>query len=240
MVGGFKRNDMTSKILRRSGKAVVEYCNLIEFTPELVCLVGVGVHHEEVDCMREAWPNIELYGFEPHPDTYKSINKSFPGRLFPCAMSNEVGLKILYSKSKHKDGASIFQKIIEKDRLECEEFEIDVSTLDRIFNSIHFTNRNGLLWLDCEGNELAALEGGKQFIDNCISVINVELTGKPRSKGWSKPLDVHNKLVEYRFSQAWIHTTRSCIGQVDSIYVRRELFKSEFCSIPESIADYEF
>jgi len=229
----------TSKILRRSGKAVVQYLNLTEFEPTLIVICGVGVHHGEIFEMREAWPDIELYGFEPHPNTYKAVNDTFPGRLFPCAISNEVGLRILYSKSKHKDGASLFQKIIEKDRLECEEFEVDVTTLDRLFKSIHFANRNGLLWLDCEGNELAALEGGKQFIEHCISVVNVELTGKPRSEGWSKPLDVHNKLVEYGFLQAWIHTTRSCIGQVDSIYVRKELFKSEFCSIPQSIAEYE-
>lgn len=236
----------TSKILRRSGKAVVEYLSLLEFEPDLVCIIGVGIHHGEVFEMREAWPNIELYGFEPHPDTYKAIVETFPGRLYHSAISNEKGFLTLYSKPKHKDGASIFPKIKKEDRIQCNEIEVICITLDDVIGHMLCgldaeTNksRKGLLWLDCEGNELAALEGGKRFIDNCISVINVELTGKPRSEGWSKPLDVHNKLVEYGFLQAWNHTNRSVIGQWDAIYIKRELFKPEFCSIPQSIAEYE-
>lgn len=229
----------TSKILRRSGKAVTEYCNLIDFTPDPVVIVGVGLHHGEVFEMRDAWDDFELYGFEPHPETYKSIVDNFPGRLYNCAISNKEQNQTLYSKPKHKDGASFFQKKIEKDRLECEEFEVKVRTLDWMYPLIRPTSRNGLLWLDCEGNEKAALEGGREFIDRCISVINVELTGKPRSEGWSKPVDVHKKLVEYGFLQSWIHTTRSSIFQQDSIYLRKEIFRPEACACPESILEYE-
>ena len=231
----------TSKILRRSGKAVTEYCHLIEFIPNLVCIVGLGLHHGEVFEMRDAWDDFDLYGFEPHPETYKSIVDDFPGRLYPYAVSDKDGFQNLYSKPKHKDGASLFQKKIEKDKLECEEFGVDVTTLDFMFKAMDVSciNRNGLLWIDCEGNESCVLLGGKKFIDKCISVVNVEMTGKPRSEGWSKPVDVHKKLVEYGFLQSWIHTNRSCIFQQDSIYLRKEIFHPEACACPESILMYE-
>lgn len=230
---------MPSKIHRRSGRAVTEYCNLIEFTPDLVCLVGVGIRFAEVECMTEAWGDFELYGFEPHPDTYKSVFESFPGRFYPYAVSDHNGRETLYSKPRHKDGASVFPKIIEKDRLECEEFEVDTTTLDHMFKGIQTEFRKGLLWLDCEGCEEAALKGGKSFIDQSISVVNVELTGKPRGEGWCKPVDVHRKLVEYGFLQGWSHTNRVYTGQCDVIYVRPEVFKPEYCSAQNSVLEYE-
>ncbi len=230
---------MASKILRRSGRAVTEYCNLIEFTPQLVCLVGVGVHHQEVDCMREAWKDLEVYGFEPHPDTFKSIKDDFPGILFPYAISNITQISVLFSKSKHKDGASLFQKINKEDRDLCDKWDVQTMMLDTHFANRFIENRNGLLWLDCEGSEFSALQGGRSFIDGNISVVNVEMTGKPRSEGWSKPLDVHACLTGMGFLHVWCHTTRSVIGQVDCIYVRKEIFKPEYCGIPHSIAEYE-
>ncbi len=231
---------MPSKIHRRSGRAVTEYLQLLEFVPDLVCLVGVGIRFSEVECFSEAWGDFELYGFEPHPDTYKAVNETFPGRLYPYAVteSSRMGKQTLYSKSKHKDGASLFPKIIEKDRLECEEYEVETTSLDS-FIKIDRKSRKGLLWLDCEGCEEAALEGGKHFIDESISVINVEMTGKPRGDGWCRPVDVHKKLVEYGFLQSWNHTNRVHSGQVDAIYVRPELFDPHFCSIPNSILEYD-
>lgn len=177
----------------------------------------------------------------PHPNTYEVLNKYFPGRLYSYAVSDRIGKQILYGKATHKDGASLFPKIIEKDRLECQEYEVETTTLDHILGFIEnkYKYRKGLLWLDCEGNENLSIKGGKHFIDESISVINVELTGNPRGKGWSKPIDVHRSLMSMGFLQAWNHTNRVHSGQVDAIYVRRELFKPEFCSIPDSIGVYE-
>lgn len=231
-----------SRIHRRSGSAVVQYLSLIEFTPDIAVIAGVGCHSGEVECLLEEYPDIELYGFEPHPSTFKAISKTFPGRLFQLALSNEVKKQILYGKSKHKDGASLFPKIIEKDRLECKEFEVQCTTLDEtlFFDKVPpLSNRNGILWLDCEGNESSALCGGKGFIEQCISVINCEMTGKPRSIGWCKPVDVHKILTEYGFLLSWSHTHRSTCGQYDAIYLRKEIFRPEYCSSPASILEYE-
>ncbi len=233
---------MPSKIHRRSGRAVTEYLQLLEFVPDLVCLVGVGIRFSEVECMTEAWGDFELYGFEPHPDTFKAVNETFPGRLYPYAVSDRINGQTLYSKSKHKDGASLFPKIIEKDRLECREYDIQTVTLDYIFDRASGKlrkNQKGLLWLDCEGCEESALKGGKHFINESISVINVEMTGKPRGEGWCRPVDVHKKLVEYGFLQGWSHTNRSAQGQMDVIYVRPEIFKPEYCSAQNSVLEYE-
>lgn len=230
---------MPSKIKRRSGKAVTEYMKLIEFAPEEAFFVGVGINHAEVDCLLEEWPDIAIYGFEPHPDTFQSIKRTFPGILYNKAVSNYVGKAKLYSKPRHADGASFYQKIDEKVRAECVEFEVAVTTLDNMFVKREPGSTKGLLWLDCEGEENNVLEGAERFIvDSGISVVNVELTGKPRSEGWCRPVDVHNLLMDYGFLPAWCHTTRSCIGQCDLIYLRKEIFRPEYCSIPDSINRY--
>ena len=217
---------MVSKILRRSGNAVVQYCELVEFEPVAVYLVGVGVHHQEVNVMRESWPSVALYGFEPNPQTYATVVEQFPGRLWQLGVGEVCGKATLYSRRNHKDGSSMHKNEAEQ----AVKTEVQVVTLDSmlLLLSTNFARR-GLLWLDCEGSELAALRGGKDFIGSEIGVINVEMTSKKASETWPEPLAVHRWLLDRGFVRAWIHTTRVNVGQCDAIYVRRDVLKPEFC-----------
>ena len=226
---------MTSQILTRSGRAVVEYCNLIQFCPKTVYMVGIGPCHEETQVITSAWPDTDLVGFEPNPIIQEQLKKDFPGRFFTYALSNYVGKGSLYSPNRWKNGASLFR--VEKHH---SIFPVEVTKLDALGPFLACpSGRDSLLWLDCEGSELDVLLGGEEFVTERIAAINVEMTGMPHVQGGCKPIQVHRWLVKNGFLQTWSHTHRTTVGQWDGIYLRYEIFKPQFCNSLDSVERYE-
>lgn len=217
---------MASKLLRRSGVAVGLIAELLDWRADSVYQVGVGYHHEEVDILIAEWPGVRFFGCEPHPGIVKGIQEKYPGELFQVAISDQVGCLPLHTKRTHADGASLYE-IPEKTTV----IRVPVETLDHLFPSP--IGERILLWLDCEGSELQAIQGGWNFLQR-VQVVNVEITTNPRP-GWSRPIDVHRILVNRGFKRQWIHTQRACrsINQYDAIYVQPKLFRPEYCCDPE-------
>lgn len=220
---------MVSRLLRRSGMAFAGMAEILGWRPDYLVQVGIGEYFQEVDVLKETWPKLEIIGFEPHPHAFKMASNYYPGMLFNVAISNYVGESKLYVKKKHKDGSSLFPHIANK-RESYGEVNVKVTTLDHYLVGRLF-NGNVLLWIDCEGSELAVLEGAKEFIGS-VQMVNVEVTGCPPGEGWCTPAQVHEKLVDYGFRRQWIHTHRMHCGQCDAIYVRPELWKREYCCDP--------
>ncbi len=219
---------MASRLLRRSGIAVGTVAELLGWKPDAVFHVGVGQYHQEVDVLHAEWPDAKWFGVEPHPKIMEKLQKDYPGGLFEGAVSDYVGGGTLHIPHRHKDGSSLFEHYQRADE-EYSKIEVGVTTLDVLFDHPQYNFPHALLWMDCEGNEMAALHGGEKFIKNHIDVINIEMTSKPPGPGWCSPVDVHNLLMSYGFFRQWIHTQRFGSGQCDCIYVRGNLFKPEFC-----------
>ncbi len=223
---------MVSKLMRRSGIGLGGIVERLNWQPDVMVQVGVGLNHQEIDVFKEEWPGLEIVAFEPHPKVYKSIHKGFPGTLYQLALSDKDGSKSLYFRKRHKDGAS-FHKHKPKEGNECESVKVSVSSLDHCFPSGPPNNKRVLLWLDCEGSELNVLKGGENFVKK-VDVINVELTAKPRMETWCRTKDVHNWLISHGFIRQWLHTLRNCIGQYDAVYVKSSLFDPQYCCDPWS------
>lgn len=217
---------MVSKFVRRSGISVCLIADLLEWVPDWVFQVGVGCNPEETAVFKDAWPECNLVGYEAHPEVYKAAKGHYPGTLHQLGISDHAGAATIWTPPRHKDGSSIHQP----DAMEARPYPIQLDTLDRLYP-------NGpdpgevLLWLDCEGSELAAMFGGAQFMQR-VSVINVEVTAKPISKQWCSSNDVHDHLISLGFKRQWVHTQRTSAGQCDAIYVRPHLFRPEFCCCP--------
>lgn len=228
---------MVSRILRRSGIAIVEIAELLDnWVPKLVIQVGVGTHHEEVAVMQEAWPGVAFIGFEAHPIIYGYLG-DYPGQLINKAIAAEQGEVTMRHHRRHKDGTSIGtigSRTDEPD--DWEEITVPTTTLDAEIVLLG-GNRNRLLWLDCEGSELEALKGGTELLER-VDVVNIEMTSKPKLEGWPDPCVIHQWLVEQGFYRQWVHTQRPSAGQCDVIYVRRHLFKEQYCSCPCEVMRY--
>jgi len=151
------------------------------------------------------------------------------------AISDYKGSATLLVCRNWSDGGSILSRTEEAEKYQ--EIEVPVDTLDNINDQLiqDQVRFNGLLWLDCEGSELTVLEGGEKFIHDHIIVINIEQTGRPRGDDWPTPFETHEWILNHGFLQAWTHTHRAVRGQFDSIYVRPDIFKPEFCCCLDSI-----
>lgn len=233
-VGSIERAKMVSRILRRSGVAIVQVAEALDWVPDIVYQVGVGLNHEEVDVMKECWPNVKFVGFEPHPDTFQSLSPTYPGVLVQAAVGAAPGHGILHVKKHHRDGSSLVQLHTTDKDSSFDQIRVPIETLDGVVGQ---PTGKVLLWLDCEGWELQALQGAVQFIEG-VEAVNVELTGKKLGDGWSDMADVHTWLLEREFFALMHHTQRMCSGQIDSVYVKPHLFKPELCSSPQALIEY--
>ena len=225
---------MVSRIHRRSGNAVVQHCKILKWHPDIVWQVGVGQNHQEIDCLLEEWPEIKMIGFEPHPRTYGQIKDKFPGELFNLAVSDKVSKVTLYSKPRHKDGSTT--RPGGKGFENADSYEVETTYLDHPDISLmsDYTNKDKLLWLDCEGAELDVLDGAREFIKH-VQAVNVEMTGAPDGEGWCDPEEVNAQLHEDGFFLQITHTNRPSSGQFDGFYVRGDIFNPGYCNCPMEV-----
>lgn len=211
---------MGSKLLRRSGVAFVTVADWLNWKPDHVYIAGVGQNFQEVDVIRERWPDVTFHGVEPNPKVCFDSARRFPGKIVQTAVGDYVGRAKLQVKRAHKDGSSLFPF----DRLSSCEIEVPITTIDLLWK---LAVPNAVLWLDVEGYELPALKGAVGFLST-VDVVNVEMTPMPPGGEWSSPESVHDFLRDHGFYQQWIHTLRR--GQYDAVYVRRPLFDPQHCS----------
>lgn len=230
--------DMTPRLFSRSGIAVGCVAEALGWQADCFVQVGVGNHHEEIDIITGVWklPKESVVAFEANPVIYEGIKDKFPGVLENLAVSDCQGRAKLYSKSRHKDGSSLFPHSNQDEGVV--EFEVSVNTLDTLMLDMQFDlSKRLLLWLDCEGSELKILKGACRFIE-FVDMINVEMTMRPPGDDWCSSEDVHWWLMEHNFYRMWAHTARIHAGQYDSVYVRPELFNPNFCCCPFTIKEW--
>lgn len=229
--------DNPGKYAGRSGYAITHVLERIKWMPDVCFQVGVGGEHPEAIVMKKMWPDIELIGCEPLSHNFAKA-LLYPGELYHCAMLDKPGIKKLWTKRNHKDGSSFFKPLTEGAWQE----EVRVATLDTLWLPIveMCDGRNVMLWVDAEGTERQVLAGGTEFL-RYVGCVNIEMTGRPptEEEGWSKPVEIHNILLDAGFFRLWCHTQRSNGGQCDSVYVRQGMFKPEYCCCPCEIERWE-
>ncbi len=214
--------------MRRSGIAVCLVAEFLKWRPDYVYQIGVGQWHKEVEVMQDAWPDVRLIGFEPHPVIWSRL-KNYPGVVHNLAVTDKAGTAELHVPPRHKDGSSLCS-INHADKT----IPVNTTSLDAFYPAGPVGDRI-LLWLDCEGSELAVLRGAKKFLEK-VQMVNVEMTGKPTSSDWPPVSAVHDELIGSGFIRQWIHTERINMAQIDAMYVREPLFSPVYCCCPCEVA----
>ena len=148
--------------------------------------------------------NAELYAFEPHPKTFKKLQKiadEFSFKAFNVGVGDKSETLKIYDY-KEKDGsthASIYKDVIEKiHKSEFIEHKINLIKIDDFCKKLNITKIN-LLKIDAEGNELNILMGATELIkNNKIDVIHFEFN---EMNVYSRVFfrDFYELLVNYNF-----------------------------------------
>ena len=215
---------------RRRGTALWEFIAEIEFVPSRLYIAGVGVDLQDINDFHTDFPNADICGWEPNPIIWKGFSDSFPGTLLEAALSDQNGEQKLFYIPNWKNGSTLS---VPENPIRVQEAMVRTERLD-----LYTSEPNSILCLDCEGSELKALQGAGKFLDN-VSLIDVEMTGRGRHKDWPSPVEIHRFLMAHGFLQTYIHTIRVVRGQFNAVYVRREIFKPEMCSVMASVEDFE-
>jgi FkbM family methyltransferase len=123
----------------------------------------------------------KIYCFEPHPETYKRLQKNIGKidgiELYNVGLSkNADTLKIFdYIDNDGSSHASLYKEVIsEIHKAEVIEHEVAIRTIDD-FISEKDLQRVNLLKIDTEGNELNVLLGAREALTNAkIDIIHFE------------------------------------------------------------------
>jgi FkbM family methyltransferase len=206
----------------KSGLFLIENLYKLNWRPDAIYQIGIGIRHDEIKIMHYVWPTAKIIGFEPHPHTCKKLKGDYPGKFYEMAVGDFCGQIDLYNRGPHKDGSSIFRRPDRPDGKELAVNNVSIKTLDELFGlpiDLHV-----LLWLDCEGSELKVLQGGKEFLEG-VEVVIVEMTTEKMPEGWCTPIEVHGCLEDYGFVCISKHKQKKNSTQYDAIYVKKSLIK---------------
>ncbi len=214
---------------RRSGIGICNILTFLDWMPEVIHQVGVGVNAEEYECLDFLCDQPEFHAVEPNPQAFYHLQDKYPGELLPIAFSNYSGRGQLYWRSSHKDGSSLIPHQGTTTDGYNQQAYIIVRRLDEVWAPEK--DRKNLLWLDCEGTERRVLDAGQEFLKH-TDMVNVELTSNPPGLGWDTPQQIHEILHDFGFVRQFFHTTKAYTGQVDCVYVKKELFDSRWCTCP--------
>ena len=120
-------------------------------------------------CLRNASGNINIYAFEPHPKTYRELEKSVHGlniNTYNVGVGFSSGFMSLYDYAD-EDGsshASLYRNVIENiHHRPSAKHEVRIIALDA-FALENRIGRVGLLKIDTEGHELEVLKGFEKYI----------------------------------------------------------------------------
>lgn len=229
---------MPSRLLRRSGAGAVAVAGYLGWgPPTAIYQAGVGMNHMEVEEFSENWPDSELYGWDPNPEVFGDIAKTYTGIHYPIGLSDKPGRAIMYVGRRHRDGGTLYP-FSDKTRSH-KTYEVELTTLDLAVPE--GPKPNSLLWLDCEGHELAVLKGAQKFMakPGGIMMVTCETTGSPNSEGWVDQVELHQYLTALDFHIQWSSTQRAFLAQQDLLYVRPEIFSARLCNCPWAIMHFQ-
>jgi len=226
---------MPGRLFRRSGIAVVGVSINLGWRPDYIYQVGVGGRYEEIDVFVEEWPDVKILGVEPHPKTYRDIEKKYPGILNNVAFGSSGGEGVLHSKRRHRDGSTL-KSVMAKEDEHIVSFPVRVAKMDD-FWPMPPPGKKSLLWLDCEGSELEVLRGGREFVKG-IDVVNIEMTSNC-PEDWPTTVEIDDWMISNGFFAQWSHTKRPHQGQHDVAYVRPCLFDPRYCCFPSEIRRFQ-
>lgn len=193
-------------------------CRFIRGTPGALYDVGVGPKSEWRTLTR-AYPAMEVFGCEPHPQQYEAILKSgFPGPLVKVALGEPEGTTTLHVPTHDLKCCSLFP--VPYANATC---QVKVWSLDRFDQNVGQPDRI-LLWLDVEGSELSVLRSARRYLlpSGRIRWINLEERrhGHCPAPGWCDPQELHAFLTSSGFVRVADYNRHAT--HQDAIYVHAE------------------
>ena len=166
---------------------------------DAIIVVGVG-YGKDIRGLRHIWPDATIYGCEPQIgfiDWHRRKHTDLVDVWFNVAISNRNGRITLFHRRNAIQASSVFPRQ-EEGRPIC----VSCTTLDSLDQRHGPLGSKILLWMDCEGSELAALQGARRLIKS-VEGCMVELPKRQQlhRSGWPDSRSTCQQLSQYGFQR---------------------------------------
>lgn len=183
--------DLLKKILNKGRKGEIPKSFIRKFLPDAPVIIEAGAH-VGIDTleMSRVWPKGSIHAFEPVPDIFAKLAENTKGlrnvKLYPCALGAATGTARIFVSGGTSDGSSSLlepkEHLTEHPEVHFNSrIEIPVMTLDDWSEKYGVRNAH-LLWLDMQGNELAAMKAGERILGT-VMAIHIEVSLKEVYRG---------------------------------------------------------
>lgn len=179
-------HDLFRKILNKGKKGEIPKSFIGKFLPKAPVIIEAGAHiGADTLEMSKRWPKGSIHAFEPVPDIFAKLIENTKGlknvKSYPCALGAVTGTARIFVSGGESDGSSSLLEPKEHltehpDVHFAEQIEIPVMTLDDWSEKYGVRNAD-LLWLDMQGNELAAMKAGESILGT-VRAIHIEVSLK--------------------------------------------------------------
>lgn len=182
---------MLKKILNKGRKGEIPKSFIRKFLPDAPVIIEAGAH-VGIDTleMSRVWPKGSIHAFEPVPDIFAKLAENTKGlrnvKLYQCALGAATGTARIFVSGGTSDGSSSLlepkEHLTEHPEVHFNSrIEIPVMTLDDWSEKYGVRNAH-LLWLDMQGNELAAMKAGERILGT-VRAIHIEVSLKEVYRG---------------------------------------------------------
>lgn len=171
-----------SKLINQKGEnAFLSYFFSKYNQKEKLIIFDVGANIGEYSCkIKEMNNSVDVYAFEPHPNTFKKLiatSKRVGFNAIQMGCSDKSGIIKFYDylHSDSTEHATMLKDVIEDiHHSESKEIEVEITTIDDFMKANSIKNIN-LLKIDTEGFEFNVLKGAVNALNNnMIDVIHFE------------------------------------------------------------------
>jgi len=193
--------------------------------------IGVGPKTEYLTISKK-YPSIRFFGIEAHPETFKKVEKVFPGPVLNMAIAEGgIGTKVNYfvhEQNVMASGLLPYETAPKSPKIKVNSITLDL--FDEKFDSVD----NILLWMDIEGYELKALKSGKKLMrSGRVKLLNLEVRRKwnNKSEGCTEA-EIDRELAKYNYKKIFVYNHYPQSHHHDAIYVH------ESYVLPKESRDY--
>jgi FkbM family methyltransferase len=198
-------------------------CRYLKEAPAAMYDIGVGpVIKSEWNHILKIYPQMKMFGCEPHPDTYRQQESRFPGQLKQTAIHSQKRTATLNLKSRlSKFGAF---SLIDLGVSYEQKIEVSCITLDE-FDEWAGKQESIILWMDIEGSELDALKSAPNLLSSGrVKAINLEVRPKTNSSDWPTDKEIRAWLELNGYNLVLNYNNQKT--HWDAIYLPQEIAKT--------------
>lgn len=163
-----------SSFFRDESAVIVTLSNLIgDDTAFVDCGANIGVYSSIMSKFKRIYRNFDVYAFEAMPDTFSRLqnnSETHDFHSFNYALSAKSGIKKFYTGAV-SHVATTAENICDYHILKNGSQDIECKPLAEF----DFGDRNLILKIDVEGQELEVLEGAKKYFDeNKVKAVYID------------------------------------------------------------------